>query len=94
MGRTIDGVEYLDVAEATALLGVKKATLYAYVSRGVLASYRMGVGRARLYRRADLEALRALRPSDEFKEAAQAPPADDVFRDVHLPDVADWAADH
>jgi excisionase family DNA binding protein len=94
MGRTIDGVEYLDGVEAAALLGVKKATLYAYVSRGVLASYRMGVGRARLYRRADLEALRALRPSDELRAIAQAPPDDDVFRDVHLPDASDWAADH
>ncbi|HWQ14214.1 MAG TPA: helix-turn-helix domain-containing protein [Roseiflexaceae bacterium] len=91
MGQTIDGVEYLDVAEATALLGVKKATLYAYVSRGVLSSYRMGVGRGRLYRRAEVEALRAVRPSAAPRET---PPADDVFRDVHLPNVADWAPDH
>lgn len=92
MGQTIDGVEYLDIGEATALLGVKRATLYAYVSRGVLASYRMGVGRARLYRRAEVEALRAVRPSDVRHVA---PPATDgVFRDVHLPNVEDWAPDH
>ena len=93
MGQTIDGVEYLDVEEAAALLGVKKATLYAYVSRGVLQSYRMGVGRARLYRRADVEALRVVRPSD-VPALARTMPGDDVFRDVHLPDAADWARDH
>jgi citrate synthase len=92
VSQNIDGVEYLDVNEATALLGVKKATLYAYVSRGVLASYRMGVGRARLYRRAEVEALRVVRPSAAPPEAPPLP--DDVFRDVRLPNVADWAPDH
>jgi citrate synthase len=107
MAQTIAGIEYLDVAEATALLGVKRATLYAYVSRGVLRSYRMGVGRARLYRRDEVEALRVVRPSDApraeetvEREAEEAPgrqsalPPDDVFRDVRLPDAADWAPDH
>jgi citrate synthase len=56
-----DQSEFLTVKEATALLGVKPATLYAYVSRGVLRSYRLGVGRQRLYRRADVEALLAVR---------------------------------
>ena len=31
---TLDGDEYLTVDEAAGLLGVKRATLYAYVSRG------------------------------------------------------------
>ena len=53
MTQTIDSIEYLDVDEAAALLSVKKATLYAYVSRGLLRSFRQGVGRKRLYRRAD-----------------------------------------
>jgi excisionase family DNA binding protein len=61
---TIDGIDYLEVGEAAALLGVKKATIYAYVSRGVLESFRQGVGRKRLYRRAEVEALREARPSD------------------------------
>jgi excisionase family DNA binding protein len=107
MAQTIAGVEYLDVAEATALLGVKRATLYAYVSRGVLQSYRMGVGRARLYRRDEVEALRAVRPSDASRSDERHGPKgeegrgrqggsvpDDVFRDVRLPDAADWAPDH
>ena len=87
--QTIDGVEYLDVDEAAALLGVKKATLYAYVSRGTLQSFRQGVGRKRLYRRADVEALRVIRPSED-----PAPADDDVLRDVTLPDAASWAGEH
>jgi citrate synthase len=88
MTQTIDGEEYLDGDEAAALLGVKKATLYAYVSRGVLHSYRQRVGRRRLYRRAEVEALRAVRPS------AQAPGADRVVRAVDLPDAESWAGEH
>jgi helix-turn-helix protein len=34
----VDGEEYLGVDEAAHLLGVKPATLYAYVSRGILKS--------------------------------------------------------
>jgi citrate synthase len=85
----IDGEEYLDIDEATRRLGVKKATIYAYVSRGVLRSYRRKVGRGRLYRRAEVEALRALRPSD-----TPATPDDRVLRDVDLPDAASWAGEH
>ena len=55
--------EYLDSAEAARLLGVKKETLYAYVSRGVLQSYRQGIKRRRLYRRGDLEELLRLGPT-------------------------------
>ena len=90
MTQTIAGVNYLEVDEAAALLGVKKATLYAYVSRGLLRSYRQGVGRKRLYRRAEVEALRAIRPSE-----APTPDGDDrVLRDVELPDAESWAGDH
>ena len=88
--QTIDDVEYLEVDEVAALLGVKKATIYAYVSRGVLASFRQGVGRKRLYRRAAVVALRETRPSD-----APAPDQDDdVVRNVTLPDAASWAGEH
>ena len=88
--QTIDDVEYLEVDEAAALLGVKKATIYAYVSRGVFVSFRQGIGRKRLYRRTEIEALRETRPSD-----APAPdPDDDVVRNVTLPDVASWAGEH
>jgi citrate synthase len=95
---TIDGVEYVDVNEAAELLGVKKATLYAYVSRGVLHSFRQAVGRKRLYRRDAIEHLREVRPSDDSALAQTAAPfaraGDDVVRDVTLPDAASWAGEH
>ena len=59
----LDGEEYLTVDEAARLLGVKRATLYAYVSRGVLQSYRQGIKRQRLYRRSEIESLLRLAPS-------------------------------
>ena len=46
--------------EAADQLGVKLGTLYAYVSRGWLKSYRRKVGRQALYRRPDIEALRGV----------------------------------
>ncbi len=49
---------WLSAEEAADLLGVKRATLYAYVSRGWVASRPAGPGREREYRRADLEGLR------------------------------------
>ena len=93
----INGEQYLSVDEAVELLGVKRATLYAYVSRGVLTSYRLGVGRHRLYRQADIEALLAVRsdtPSPSVAAPAAEAPSDDTFRDVHLPDAESWAGDH
>ena len=64
--------EYLTGEEAARRLGVKRATLYAYVSRGVLKSYRQGIKRQRLYRRAEIEALLRLAPSIAG-DAASAP---------------------
>ena len=67
---TLDGDEYLTVDEAAGLLGVKRETLYAYVSRGILKSYRQGIKRQRLYRRSEVEALirldRGAGPVDVF----------------------------
>jgi citrate synthase len=59
----LDGEEYLTAGEACALLGVKAATLYAYVSRGLLCSYRQGIRRQRLYKRREVDALLQVRPS-------------------------------
>jgi citrate synthase len=50
---------FLSGAEAAALLGIKRETLYAYASRGLLRSEPSGHGRARRYRRDDLERLKA-----------------------------------
>lgn len=60
----LNGENYLDGVEASCLLGVKTSTLYAYVSRGLLKSYKQGIKRQRLYKQAELEALLQLRPSD------------------------------
>jgi citrate synthase len=77
----IGGEEYLAVDEAAARLGVKPATLYAYVSRGVLRSYRQGTQRQRLYRRADLDALRRLQPSGAPPTAPEIPLAESWIRE-------------
>lgn len=62
--RELDGEHYLDGEEASRFLGVKISTLYAYVSRGILKSYKQGIKRQRLYKRSELEELLRLRPSD------------------------------
>ncbi|MBI3971366.1 MAG: helix-turn-helix domain-containing protein [Chloroflexi bacterium] len=59
----LNGEEYLTAEEACSLLGVKASTLYAYVSRGMLSSYRQGIRRRRLYKRREVERLIELRPS-------------------------------
>lgn len=95
MPQTINGETYLDGDEVATLLGVKKATLYAYVSRGVLQSHRQAVGRRRLYRQADVETLCAIQA--DTIETAQPAPAQDhdgVLRNVTLPYAESWAADH
>jgi excisionase family DNA binding protein len=84
----LDGEEYLAGEEAAALLGVKRETLYAYVSRGLLKSYRQGIKRQRLYRRSEIEALLRLAPSspDESAVATATRPA----RPVEVPLAESW----
>jgi citrate synthase len=86
----LDGDEFLTVDEATRLLGVKRATLYAYVSRGMLQSYRQGIKRQRLYRRADVERLVRLAPSgaDSARPAARA-----RRRPAEIPFAESWIRD-
>jgi excisionase family DNA binding protein len=67
--------EYLTGEEAARRLGVKRATLYAYVSRGLLKSYRQGIKRQRLYRRADVEDLLRLSPGAAPEPAVAEPAA-------------------
>ncbi len=66
----MDGEEFLSAQEACALLQIKPATLYAYVSRGLLGSYRQGIKRTRLYRRDEVERLTRLRgpEADEHQD--------------------------
>lgn len=78
----IAGTSYLEAHEVCELLGVKPATLYAYVSRGRLRSYRQGIHRRRLYRRDEVEAL--LRPQPGPQRSGEPKQRQD------LPDAADW----
>lgn len=100
MTQVIEGIEYYTGAEVAALLGVKKETLYAYVSRGVLKSYRQRVGRHRLYRRDEVDRLRAVRgaaaqPAPGAPAAPDTPePGQSGAASEGLPDVADWIGDH
>ena len=79
---------YIDGIEACRLLGVKPATLYAYVSRGVLKSYKQGIKRQRLYRRDDILNLLAVRPSDEVP-AIPAQDSQDTKK-ADIPAAEDW----
>ena len=79
----LNGENYLDGQEASHLLGVKLSTLYTYVSRGVIKSYKQGIKRQRLYKQAELEALLQLRPSTQA--APSSPPGP-----TELPHAEDW----
>jgi citrate synthase len=70
---TTDTDEFLSAAQACALLEVKPATLYAYVSRGLVHSYKQGIRRQRLYRKSELEDL--LRVRMDAHEASDLPAA-------------------
>lgn len=78
----IDGEEYFTAEEACTVLGVKQATLYSYVNRGLVTSYRQGIRRQRLYRRAEIEGLLAVTP------VARDEGGDDI------PLAESWAAEH
>ncbi len=78
--------DFIDGSEACRLLGVKPATLYAYVSRGVLKSYKQGIKRQRLYRRSEILSLLAVRPSDEPLPTAPAPKR----KRADIPAAEDW----
>ncbi|MEA3056305.1 MAG: citrate synthase [Actinomycetota bacterium] len=60
--------DWLTATEAATALGVKPATLYAYVSRGLVGSERLPGGRTSRYARADVERLaaRQRRPGAEL----------------------------
>ena len=90
----LNGETYLDGNEACHLLGVKVSTLYTYVSRGILRSYKQGIKRQRLYKQAELEALLQLRPSTTPSSAADfEQPADAGALRPHIPPAEDWVPD-
>lgn len=74
--RPEDGPDWLSTPEATALLGVKAATLYTYVSRGLVRRVPSPTGRGSRYSRADL--LRLLGRKEA--RAGHGPVAADAMR--------------
>jgi len=87
----LNGETYLDGREACHLLGIKVSTLYTYVSRGILKSYKQGIKRQRLYKQAELEALLQLRPSSDpspFADAQETSQEGEVRPDI--PHAEDW----
>jgi citrate synthase len=73
--RNSDRAGMITAAEAAGQLGVKLGTLYAYVSRGWLKSYRRKVGRQALYRRSDIEALRGVVSTERGRRGRSLPAA-------------------
>src|SRR6478609_172626 len=58
MEPSVDESRLLDAVEAAAWLGVKPATLYSYVSRGLLRRHRDPDSRRSLFRPEEVDALR------------------------------------
>lgn len=56
--RQINDVEYITSSAATSLLGVRRETLYTYVSRGLIKTVAAGK-KSKLYRKADVEKLKS-----------------------------------
>lgn len=73
---SIGGEEYYTAEEACAVLGVKTATLYSYVNRGLVTSYRQGIRRQRLYRRDEIDRLLQVTPVPRELDGHEIPPAD------------------
>jgi citrate synthase len=72
----VQGEEYYTAEEACDVLGVKLATLYSYVNRGLITSYRQGIRRHRLYRRAQIDALLEVSPVARDELAPDIPLAE------------------
>jgi citrate synthase len=86
------GGDYLTAEQAARRLGIKRATLYAYVSRGVLRSYRQGIKRQRLYRRSDVDRLLEVAPSAAGGAARREPPVPRL-REWEIPLAETWMRD-
>ena len=70
----------MTAAQAARRLGVKQATLYAYVSRGVLGRGRAADGRGSLFDPDEIEQLaRRGRPAAIFSHSVHEPPLDFAF---------------
>lgn len=98
----IDGINYLAVDEVCGLLDVKPATIYAYVSRGVLQSYKQGIKRQRLYREDEIHRLLIIRPPEQTAKPVTSQPTQPLLppesatisqASSPLPDASAWIAE-
>src|SRR5260370_5907495 len=89
--RNSDRAGMITASEAAGQLGVKLGTLYAYVSRGWLKSYRRKVGRQALYRRSDIEALRGVVSTERARRGRSLPAASSWVTIAHPPSNEDGA---
>ncbi len=78
---SIQGEEYYSAEEACQVLGVKLATLYSYVNRGLIVSYRQNIRRQRLYRRREIDALLDVSPSSRDDQPSDIPLAESWTRE-------------
>jgi excisionase family DNA binding protein len=79
---SLQGEEYYTAEEACEVLGVKLPTLYSYVNRGLVTSYRQGIRRQRLYRQAEVDALLSVTAVER-----EQPPDE-------IPFTESWASEH
>ena len=79
---SVQGEDYYTAEEACNVLGVKLATLYSYVNRGLITSYRQGIRRHRLYRQSEIDGLLQVTPV----------PREDLPPDIPYADT--WTPDH
>ena len=70
---------YLTAAETARRMGIKQATLYAYVSRGLLRAHRPGDARASLFHPEEVERLRT-RPARGARPELSIPSAVTLLR--------------
>jgi len=56
--RAVNDVEYIDREAALAILGIKRESLYTYVSRGLIRTLSQPGKRTHLYRKSDIEKLK------------------------------------
>lgn len=78
---SIAGDEYYTAEEACGVLGVKLPTLYSYVNRGLVTSYRQNIRRQRLYRREQIDALLTVSPVVREDRAGDIPAAESWTRE-------------
>ena len=69
----LQGEEYYTAEEACEVLGVKPATLYSYVNRRLVTSYRQGIRRQRLYRKEEIDRLLEVTAVPREGQASEIP---------------------